>query len=258
VCAFAFSAQQTMLAEAKLVSAYRLALYLNEEPAQPGDAGWQQVTAPIRQEVRRLALEGASIDPHNRRVAPLLGEEMAKYGDWDGALALWSGVLQSHPFVPVILTNAARASVALGRREEAQGYLQRAMSVAPRAPAVLALAVAMLADAGARSTAFAIARTAMDTGRANLDLLSNAIVLSELQGDAALRDRAASLLRAQNPPAVADAYMQLASHYLSQRDSASARAAWRVALTADPSQATRQAALELLATGHDTVPTSHP
>lgn len=257
LAAAVISLQQAMLSEAKLVRAYRLAMYLNEEPAAPHDPAWQLSTQAVRQEIGRLAREAAAIDAHNRRVAPLLAEEMARYGAWDEALTLWKGVLEAYPYVPAILVNAARASAALEQRDEAWCYLDRAHAVAPRAPAVLSLRVALLADSEHYAEALIAARSALDAQRADLDLLSSTIVLSELQGDKALRDRAAALARKRDPKAVADAYLQLGALYHRRKAPEKAAAAWFTALHSQPSEHTKRAALLLLAqsAGNTSVPT---
>nr|WP_290428171.1 O-antigen ligase family protein [Ramlibacter cellulosilyticus] len=180
---------QAVRAESRLVAATRLALGIAASP-DPRDPG----LAPVKAEVLRLVREGVAINPHYRKVTPMVGDEMARWGDWADAIWVWESVLASRPDVVALLTNVARGYDALGRHEEAMAFLERARAVQPRAASVRALEVLLLARSGQEPLALERAQAALAEGIVDDELLNTSYVLAQRAGRHAL---AQSLLRAR-------------------------------------------------------------
>ena len=96
----------------------------------------------------RLVEEGVAINPHYRKLTPMVADELAHWGDWANATWIWESVLASRPYVVALLTNAARGHANLGDDAGARAYLARALAVQPDAPSVRSLEVVLLARGG--------------------------------------------------------------------------------------------------------------
>ncbi|MBK6007773.1 O-antigen ligase family protein [Ramlibacter ginsenosidimutans] len=169
--------QQAQAAERDLVRAARLALAISRsgDPNDPRFAG-------ARRQVLQLVRAGIAINPHYRKITPMVADEFARWGDWADAVWIWESVLASRPNVVVILTNVARGYDTLGRREQAMVALARARAIQPRAPAVRSLEVLMLARAGQEPAALAKAQASLAEGIADYDLVNTAFILAARAG----------------------------------------------------------------------------
>ena len=165
--------QQAQAAERDLVRAARLALAISRsgDPRNPR-------FDPAKQQVLQLVRAGIAINPHYRKITPLVADEFARWGDWGNAVWIWESVLASRPNVVVILTNAARGHDMLGQREQAFDAMERARAIQPRAPAVRSLEVLMLARAGLEHQAMDKAQASLAEGIADYDLVNTAFVLA--------------------------------------------------------------------------------
>jgi O-antigen ligase len=159
--------------ERKLVRAAQLALAITQS-GQPGDPRWD----PTKRELLQLAREGVAINPHYRKITPIIADELARWGDWADATWIWESVLTSRPYVVAILTNAARGRDALGHRDQALAYLERARQLQPAAPAVRSVEVLLLARAGQEPQARQRAQEAIDAGVMDESLVNVYFILS--------------------------------------------------------------------------------
>jgi O-antigen ligase len=164
---------QAAQAESKLVRASRIALGISAS----GDPNNPRYDA-ARQEMLRLVREGIAINPHYRKVTPVVADELARWGDWRNAVWIWDSVLASRPNVVVLLTNAARGYDSLGQRERALAYLERARRIQPQAPAVRSLEVVLLARGGQEDLALRKAQEALAEGIVDHDMLNAAFILA--------------------------------------------------------------------------------
>lgn len=133
-----FITQRAAESERKLVGAARLALSLTAtgDPLQPG---FQQA----RRTVLRLTREGITLNPHYRKITPLVADELGRWGDWANATWIWESVLASRPHVVAILCNAARGRAAQGDVDAAMAYLERARRLQPGALPVRSVAMVL-------------------------------------------------------------------------------------------------------------------
>lgn len=219
-------------AERRLVGALSTALAISAsgEPDAPR-------FEPFKQQLLRDVHEGIAFNPHYRKITPQVGDELARWGDWGNAIRIWESVLASRPNVVVLLTNTARGYDALGDRERAFDYLERAQALRPDAPAVRSLEVLMLARAGQEARALQRAREALDAGIADYDLLNVSHVLAKRAGDYALARSTLEQRMRDWPESRAQGLVQLGLLYAEgTREPEKALAAFRLALQAAPPQ----------------------
>lgn len=234
-----FIAQRAAASESKLVAAAQIALAISKSgnPHQPrfDDA---------KRRMLQLTREGIALNPHYRKITPMIADELARWGDWRNALWIWESVLQSRPHVVAILSNAARGHSMIGRNDIAMAYLERARRIQPQAPAVQSLEVALLARSGRQEQAMEKAREALDAGRVDEDLLNSYFLLARDAGELRL---AADLLERRMrlwPETRPRSYLQLGALYADElHDPSRALDAFRQAVASAPPQE-RQAVLQ--------------
>lgn len=131
-----YIAQQAVECEAKLVRAAKMALAISASGV-PNSPIWLQ----NKRELLQLVEQGVKINPHYRKLTPIVADALASWGDWGNATWIWDSVLASRPNVVVLLANAARGHLLAGNLVTAQDYLERAERIQPQAPALTALRV---------------------------------------------------------------------------------------------------------------------
>ena len=212
--------------ERKLVRAAQLALSISQsgEPKHPRfDAD--------KRELLQLAREGIAINPHYRKITPVIADELARWGDWANATWIWESVLQSRPSIVAILTNAARGHDAMGNREQAQAYLERARGLQPQAPSVRALEVLLLARAGDEREAMRKAQEALATGVLDYELVNSYFILAWRAREWPLAEQLLQLRMREWPESRARGLLQLGLLYAeAHQDPAKALAAFQLAL----------------------------
>ena len=183
VLALAIS-QRAAESEQKLVRAAKLALSLTAtgNPTAPQ-------FAPQRREVLQLVRQGIALNPHYRKITPMVADELARWGDWKDATWIWESVLSSRPYVVAIITNVARGYASMGRGDQAQAWLERAKRLQPRAPSVRSLEVILAARGHDEPRALALAKAAYDEGIADYDLVNTYFLLAWRAKDYALAQK---------------------------------------------------------------------
>jgi O-antigen ligase len=221
-----FIAQRAAESERKLVTAAKLALAISGS----GNPQHPRFDAAKRQ-ILQLTREGIALNPHYRKITPLIADELARWGDWPDATAIWESVLRSRPYVVAIISNAARGYSMMGRNDVAMAYLERARRIQPQAPTVRSLEVALLARSGQPDVAMQKAREAVDAGIADQDLLHSYFLLARQARDYSL---AADLLQRRMrlwPDSRPRGYLQLGALYANElQDPARALEAYRQAV----------------------------
>jgi O-antigen ligase len=161
----------------------------------------------------RLVREGIAINPHYRKITPMVADELARWGDWKNATWIWESVLGSRPNVVAILTNVARGYAIMGDLDQAGVYLERAKQIQPGARSVRSLEVILLQRAGQDAKALALAREAIAEGSYDYDLVNSAFLLAWKAADYELAARAMQLRMAGWPGTSAEGYLQLGLMY---------------------------------------------
>ena len=219
--------QQAALAEQKIVKATKIALSISGA----GDYNNPKYDR-YKTELLRLIREGIAINPHYRKVTPLVADELARWGDWTNAIWIWESVLSSRPYVVAIISNVARGYASTGNTPQALVYLKRASRLQPDAPAVRSLEVILLSRAGRNAEALALGRDSIQRGAIDHDLLRATAAIAKRQGDHALAAKAMELLLPLLPQGRAAAYLDLGHLYHSAQlnDQVQALEAYRMAI----------------------------
>jgi O-antigen ligase len=219
--------------EQKIVRATRIALTISAS-GQPNDPKWNRA----KSDMLALIREGVALNPHYRKITPMVADELGKWGDWKNATWIWESVLSSRPHVVAILTNTARGYAAMGRTNEALTYLERARRIQPQAPAVRSLEVILFARMGQQARALELARRAVADNIYDYDMANASFVLGWQAGDYAFAAEAMRLRMIGWPATRLDGYLQLGQMYAEAAgDPERAVAAFKQALAlAPPSQ----------------------
>jgi O-antigen ligase len=228
-----FIVERAAEAESKLVRAAKMAIgiSLSGSPNNP------QFDASKR-EMLRLVSEGIAINPHYRKITPIVADELARWGDWRNATWIWESVLASRPYIVAIISNAARGHASLGQTGQALELLERARQIQPSAPSVRSLEVVLLSRAGQEPKALELAKDAVGSGIYDYDLVNALFMLARRAGDYPLAEKAAALRMAQWPESRAAGQVQLGLMYgVDMRQEDKALAAFRLGLQlASPTQ----------------------
>ncbi len=126
--------QQTIECESKLMRATQIALTIRAS-GDPNNPYWDNDKAIMLQWLH----EGVAINPHYRKLTPIAADAMIGWGDWGNATWIWHSVLQSRPYIVVLLVNVAHSELHQGHREAAESYLRRAQQIQPTARSVIQL-----------------------------------------------------------------------------------------------------------------------
>jgi O-antigen ligase len=235
----AFITQQAVQSEQKIVRATKIALSISAS-GEPNNPKWNRA----KSEMLRLIREGIAINPHYRKITPMVADELGKWGDWKNATWIWESVLSSRPYVVAILTNVARGYATMGKTDEALAYLERARKIQPRAPAVRSLEVIVLSRTGQEARALELARQAVADNIYDYDLANASFVLGWRAQDYAFAAEAMRLRMIGWPTSRLEGYLQLGDMYVQgAKDPDKALVAFRQALALVP-QAQRPAVLQ--------------
>ena len=222
--------QQAAASEQKIVRATKLALSISNT----GDFNNPKYNR-YKTELLGLIRDGIAINPHYRKITPLVADELARWGDWTNAIWIWDSVLTSRPHVVVLMSNIARGYASTGNPQKALEYLERARRIQADAPAVRSLEVILLSRIGKDGEALALARDAIQRNVIDYDLLRAAAVIARRAGDYPLSVKALELLVDGYPQARSGAYIELGNLYGKElRDPGKALEAFRKAVEAAP------------------------
>lgn len=195
---------QAARCERLIVGAVKMALTISAS-GQPDHPRWSQV----KQQMLTDLDAGIAINPHYRKITPMVADELARWGDWRNAVWVWESVIASRPYVLAILTNIARGYSQVGHAAAAQEFLARAKSLQPQAPSVISLEVILLTRANRMPEAAALVRKSMRDGTYDLDLLNAAIRMSTLINDEDMALEALKKRTARWPRFAVDGWFKL-------------------------------------------------
>ncbi|MFO1278435.1 MAG: O-antigen ligase family protein [Burkholderiaceae bacterium] len=228
----AYVSQQAAESESKIVRAVKLALSIS----QSGDyhnPRWDKT----KREMLNLIQEGIELNPHYRKITPMVADELAKWGDWRNAVWIWESVLGSRPYVVAIMSNVARGYAQMGQNDKALEYLKRAKELQPKATSVNSLEVILLSRSGKEAQALKQTRELVASGNFDFDLINAAYVLGARAKDWPFAIKALELRSERWPEQKADGLIKLGHLYASVpdiRDDDKALASYKAALAAAP------------------------
>ena len=191
-----YISQQAMAVEQKLVTAVKIALAISAS----GDARNPQWDN-FKNNMLVLTREGVAINPHYRKITPMVADELGRWGDWQNAVWVWESVVASRPHVVVIMANIARGYAQLGNYAKAMQYLARCEELQPRSVSVRLLKLVLLSRQGRESEALKLAKEYLQEGTYDADLLHTAYLLGTQSRDAELVTQSLALRRKHFPGA---------------------------------------------------------
>lgn len=219
-------------AEANLVQSVRYAL-ATSQAGRPSAPEWRQ----RREKMLEMVRAGMAINPHYRKITPMVADEMARWGDWRHAVEIWESVVASRPYVVALHTNIARGYAQLGDLPRAVEALERARQIQPNAPSVVALDLLMQAQSGQVNEAVERARRILQTPpRPDVEVLNAAYVLGMRSRDWQLALSALEMRVDAMPEQASETLIRMGRMYADPPLSAPDRAAaaFRRALAAAP------------------------
>jgi tetratricopeptide (TPR) repeat protein len=223
-----YISQQAILCEGKIVRATKIALSISAS-RQPNDPGWE----PAKSEMLKLIQDGIAINPHYRKITPMVADALATWGDWKNATWIWESVLASRPNVVVMITNVVRGHLQAKEFGKAQDYLDKAMLIQPSAPSLGILQVVLWIQAGKTREAIAGASKLLKDGVVDPELLRIAYELGKNNQEPALAIEALELGIKAWPEQAVDGWMALGKIYSEPetKDEDKAVAAYSAALS---------------------------
>lgn len=224
----ALISQQAAECERKIVHAVKLAATITLA-GDPNSPRWDQTRADIL----RLTHEAVAINPHYRKITPMVADMLARWGQWDDALWVWESVTESRPHIVAIWSNIARAYAQIGDFDKAQVALSKVKALQPRSTSWHALDLVLLSRTGREEEAVQLAKSYCRDGVYDLELVNTAYLLGVRSKDWPLAIQALGLRSKTWPELAADGWLKAGDMYASPEamDEALALQAYRSALT---------------------------
>jgi O-antigen ligase len=214
--------------EKKIVSAVKMALTISQS-GNPNSPKNEKTKA----EMLQLAREGIAINPHYRKITPMLGDELAKWGDWKNAVWVWESVVESRPYVVAMMSNIARGKAQIGDVAGALLFLEKAKKIQPKAVAVRSLEVILLSRNARESEALVLAKQAFADNTLDIDMMNAAHILGVRANDFKFAVMALETRNKAFPEQKVDGLLKIAGIELNYtKDEGKALAAFREAYAA--------------------------
>ncbi len=219
---------QAVQCERKLVRAVQLALAISQS-VEPNNPGWDR----SKLEMMTLVREGIAINPHYRKLTPMVGDELARWGDWENAVMVWESVVTSRPYVVALLSNIGRGYAQLGDANRVREYLVRARRIQPSAIPVRSLEVLFLSRTGRGELAVRLVKQYLAEGSYDYDMVNTSWLLGLRSGDYDLAIQGMELRNEKWPAGKVDGLLKLGNLYANQKkDDSKALASYQSALAA--------------------------
>lgn len=214
-----------------IVRAVSSALHIQRSGISPQDPGW----APARQAMLRDIAEGIALNPHYRKITPILADQLALWGDWKNAIWIWESVAASRPYVVGLHANIARGYLVLGNIDKARQALAKATQIQPDSRLVKVVSALYLARSGQVEAAAAAFRPLLADGNVDLDTVNAAYQVGMRINDLDLSLQAIGLRLRHWPSYSVESWLQMGAAYHAagpaQADKAleAYRTAWQMA-----------------------------
>jgi O-antigen ligase len=224
----AYITQQAAECEQKIVQAVKMALTISQS-GNPNSPKNEKTKADMLQ----LAREGIAINPHYRKITPMLGDELAKWGDWKNAVWVWESVVGSRPYVVAMMSNIARGKAQIGDVQGALQFLEKAKKIQPKAVSVRSLEVILLSRNAREAEALVLAKQAFADNTLDIDMMNAAHILGVRANDFKFAVQALETRNKAYPEQKVDGLLKIAGIELNYtKDEAKALAAFREAYAA--------------------------
>ncbi len=224
----AYITQQAAECEQKIVQSVKMALTISQggNPNSPKNE-------KTRAEMMQLAREGVAINPHYRKITPMLGDELAKWGDWKNAVWVWESVVGSRPYVVAMMSNIARGKAQIGDVPGALKFLEKAKKIQPKAVSVRSLEVILLSRNAREAEALVLAKQAFADNTLDIDMMNAGHILGVRSSDFKFAVLALETRNKAVPDQKVDGLLKIAGIELNYlKDETKALAAFREAYVA--------------------------
>jgi O-antigen ligase/tetratricopeptide (TPR) repeat protein len=223
----AYITQQAAEVERNIVQAIQLGnggAKIRASGGRPSDKRAAELLNRIR--------DGIAINPHYRRLTPIVADQLADSGDWANAVEVWKSIAASRPHVAVIWSNIARGYTQLGQNQRAFEALRQWRRLQADAPGSLALEVILLSRTDQEPRAIRLLTDAYDQGHYDFDLLQAGYSVGLKAKNWSLAIRSLELRNHTWPQLAGDGYFRLGNIYADAavRDEAKALASFRAGL----------------------------
>jgi O-antigen ligase len=222
--------QQAVQAERKIVSAIIATGVLSNTPPPAGAA----VLAKLLRNIR----DGIAINPHYRKLTPMVADNLAAMGDWANAVWIWESVVASRPNVSAIWINLAQGYSHLGQAENALRALAQVKRLQPNKPVTRELEVLVLSRIGQTAQAERLLNRYYDQGQFTFEMVQSGYVVGYDTQHWALAIRSLELRNKTWPALAADGHFRLGLLYANPatdvQNDAKALAEFKAGLTTVP------------------------
>ncbi len=168
----------------------------------------------VKKEVFKTIREGIDINPHYRKVTPMVADEAAKWGNWKEATWIWESVLGSRPYVVAIMANVARGYVVTGEPEKSLVYIERAKKIQPAVPSIWGAEINALVRMGKIPEAIAKSKEALKRDIVDTDVLNISIQAAISAKDWPFAIEALEAKKKHLPASVAESDAKIAQIYV--------------------------------------------
>ncbi len=193
-----------------IVTATKAALGITQS-GDPNSPRWDRQRKQLFEDLRR----GVAINPHYRKITPMVADEAAKWGDWKNATWIWESVLSSRPYVTAMMANAARGQIQMGQYDKAIEWVQRGRKVQPMLSTLWGAEITALYLKGDQDKAHAMVKEAFNRKIIDIDLLTNGFNVAVKSKDWPLATELFETRANIAPHLAYDSYLRLGSLYVS-------------------------------------------
>ncbi len=217
--------------ESKLIRAVKTAATITQS-GRPHDPRWGRAKADMLE----LTRQSIAINPHYRKLTPIVADALAGWGDWSNAIWIWDSVLKSRPNVVGMISNVAKGHLQVGNFSLAQEYLNRAKAIQPTAASLATLEVMLWSRTGRELEAVQRSKELLRNGVVDRDLVQTGFFLGTRHGNAELAIQALERGIETWPGRAVDGWLKLGAIYASAeaKDEHKAVESFRAALDAAP------------------------
>ncbi len=222
---------QAAACESKLTQAIKISIQIRNS-GNPHDQKWE----PAKALLLKLMREGIAINPHYRKLTPIVADALASWGDWGNAIWIWESVLQSRPQLVGVMANIVRGYVQTRNPLKAQDMIERMRALRPDSITAHSLEVLVWSRHHRELEAAARATDLLGAGLFDRDLVQTAYHLGRKLNQPNLATLALKAGIRAWPERAVDGWLKLGDLYASPdfKDEDQAIASYRMAFELSP------------------------
>lgn len=223
--------QQAATTERKIVRAIELGM----KTAVLGDYESSQMAAD-KSELLQTARQAISINPHYRKLTPIIAVQLAAKGDWTNAVWIWESLVVSRPYVAAFWYNLTKGYLHLKQYSSASAALSKLRALQPDAPGSRALEIILLSRTGHQEQAIQLLTDHFLNQTYDFDMVQAGYRIGQDSKNWTLAIWSLELRNRSWPEHAADAFFKMGHIYADTdlRNEAKAIAAFRAGFKAVP------------------------